>query len=81
MIDDVVLNKMQIIERCLRRVQEEYGGTPDSLRNFTKQDSIILNIQRACEAAMDLAMHVVAEHRLGLPQSSRSSKSVPIASP
>jgi len=73
MIDDVVLNKMQIIERCLRRVQEEYGGTPDSLRNFTKQDSIILNIQRACEAAMDLAMHVVAEHRLGLPQSSRDA--------
>jgi uncharacterized protein YutE (UPF0331/DUF86 family) len=41
------------------------------LKNFTKQDSIILNIQRACEASIDLAMHVVAERRLGLPQTSR----------
>ena len=73
MPNDVVLNKAQIIERCLRRVQEEYGGDPENLKNFTKQDSVILNIQRACEAVMDLAMHIVAERRLGLPQNSRDA--------
>jgi uncharacterized protein YutE (UPF0331/DUF86 family) len=46
------------------------------LNNYTKQDSIILNIQRACEAAIDLAMHVVAERRLGLPQNSRDAFSL-----
>ena len=70
---DVIYNKAQIIERCLRRVHEEYEGNPDNLANFTKQDSIILNIQRACEAAIDLAMHLVAELRLGLPQNSRDA--------
>jgi len=70
---DVVLNKVQVIERCLRRVDEEYGASPDSLRNFTKQDSIVLNIQRACAAAIDMSMHVVAERGLGLPQSSREA--------
>jgi uncharacterized protein YutE (UPF0331/DUF86 family) len=70
---DVILNKAQIIERCLRRVTEEYADSPVNLQNITKQDSIILNLQRACEAAMDMAMHMVAERRLGLPQSSREA--------
>ncbi len=73
MTTDVVYNKAQIIERCLRRIEEEYAGNPENLTNYTKQDSIILNIQRACEAAIDLAMHLVAEKKLGLPQNSRDA--------
>ena len=73
MVIDVVYNKAQIIERCLQRIYEEYEGNPDNLNNFTKQDSIILNIQRACEASIDLAMHIVAELKLGLPQNSRDA--------
>ena len=38
----------------------------------TKQDSTILNIQRACEASIDLAMHFDKERKLGLPKTSRS---------
>jgi uncharacterized protein YutE (UPF0331/DUF86 family) len=37
------------------------------LENYTKQDSIILNIQRACKAVIDLGMHVIAEKGLGIP--------------
>lgn len=73
---DLIMNKAQIIERCLRRVNEEYDDSPVNLQNITKQDSIILNLQRACEAAMDMAMHMVAERRLGLPQSSREAFSL-----
>ncbi|UOF91097.1 DUF86 domain-containing protein [Fodinisporobacter ferrooxydans] len=72
-MNDVVLNKSQIIERCIRRIQEEYEGTFDNLLNYTKQDSIILNIQRACEAAIDLAMYVVALKKIGVPQHSRDA--------
>jgi uncharacterized protein YutE (UPF0331/DUF86 family) len=70
---NVILNKIAIIERCICRIQEEYAGNPDHLHHYTKQDSIILNLQRACEASIDLAMHVVAKKRLGLPQSSRDA--------
>ena len=72
MASDVLLNKVAIIERCLARVDEEYLGHEDELEtNYTRQDSIILNIQRACEATIDAAMHLVKIKRLGIPQESR----------
>jgi len=39
--------------------------------SFTRQDSIILNLQRACEASIDAAMHLVRVRRMGIPQESR----------
>ncbi len=72
MPDDVVLNKAAIIERCVARVREVHVGDARNLTdNLTRQDSIILNLQRACEAAIDLAMHLVRERGLGIPQESR----------
>ena len=72
MVDDVIVNKVATIERCLARVGEEYGGDERNLRdNLTRQDSIILNLQRACEASIDLAMALVKAYRLGPPQESR----------
>lgn len=70
---DVVRNKIEIIERCLARVKEVYASTPSNLNDFTKQDSIVLNLQRAVEATIDIAMFVVSAEKLGLPQSSRDS--------
>ena len=53
-MDDVVLNKVATIERCLHRVQQEYAGQAERLEHdITRQDSIILNIQRACEAPFE----------------------------
>jgi uncharacterized protein YutE (UPF0331/DUF86 family) len=68
--DDVLLNKAGIIERCLRRIAEEYSGDAGRLANLTHQDAIVLNLERACQAAIDLAMHLVAREHLGIPQSS-----------
>jgi len=74
MADDVVINKVAIVERCLKRIGEEYEGRESELiSNLTRQDSIILNLLRACEAAIDLAMHLVRIRRLGLPQESREA--------
>ena len=70
-MNDVILNKTTTIERCVNRIHEVYEGNPDNLKDFTKQDSIILNIQRACEASIDLAMHIVSERKLGVPKASR----------
>jgi len=70
---DIILNKIEIVERCVNRINEVYNNEPENLNDYTKQDSIILNIQRACEASIDLAMHVVSEKRLGIPQNSRDS--------
>lgn len=63
--DDILLNKASIIERCIRRVGEESLACPD-FDNFTHVDALTLNIERACQAAIDMAMHVVAVRRMGV---------------
>ncbi len=48
MADDVILNKAASIERCLHRIEEEYASNDQNLvENQTKQDAIVLNLQRA----------------------------------
>jgi len=76
MTDDVARNKALSIERCLKRVREEFRSDPHRLEDQTVEDAIVLNLQRACEAAIDLAMHVVASERLGVPQESRDAFSL-----
>lgn len=74
MADDVLLNKAATIERCLKRIGEEYQNNPENLKkNFTKQDAILLNLERACEAAIDIAMRLIKKYRLGIPQESREA--------
>ena len=68
-LDDVLLNKAAIIERCVRRMREELAANP-ALDRFTHVDALTLNVERACQAAIDMAMHLVSRHRLGVPQSS-----------
>lgn len=70
-MNDVILNKVTTIERCIKRIHEVYEGNPEHLHDFTKQDSIILNIQRACEASIDIAMYLVSQKKLGVPKASR----------
>lgn len=74
MPDDVVLNKVASLERCVTRIREVYAGLDSNLyHNVTTQESILLNLQRACEVSIDLAMHMVRKRRLGVPQDSRDA--------
>ena len=68
-IDDILLNKASIIEKCIRRIKEEYGFSPE-LDNFSHLDALTLNIERACQASIDMAMHIVAVKHFGIPQTS-----------
>lgn len=72
MVDDVLINKASSIERFVARAREEYDKDPDSFAtDFTRQDAAILNIQRACEAALDMGQHLIRRERLGVPQGAR----------
>ena len=72
MADDVLLNKAATIERCVARARQEYAANPSGFgTDFTRQDAAILNIQRACEAALDMGQHLIRREQLGLPQSAR----------
>ncbi len=72
-MDDVLLDKASTILRCIRRINEVYAEADDFKTDFTRQDSVILNIQRACEASIDMANIIIKKHKLGVPQSSRDS--------
>jgi uncharacterized protein YutE (UPF0331/DUF86 family) len=67
--DDVIRGKASIIERTLRRMKEVYAADP-GLKSFTHIDAMTLNIERACQAAIDAAMHLTAREHLGLPRNS-----------
>lgn len=73
-MNDIVLNKLQSIQRCARRAREEFAADPKGFdTNFTRQDAAILNVLRACEQTIDLANHVIKSEKLGIPTSSSES--------
>lgn len=72
MTDEVLGHKTALIERSVRRAREEYAAAGEHFdTDYTRQDAAVLNIQRACEAALDMGQHLVWREKLGLPQSSR----------
>lgn len=73
-MNDIVINKIQNIQRCVRRAREEYQADRDGFAaNYTRQDAALLNIVRACETAIDLANYVIRSNKLGIPVSSADS--------
>lgn len=69
----VIINKYEIIERYLNRINEEYDNNPESLEDYRRTDCIVLNLQRACEATIDLAMYVISTRKLGIPQTKKEA--------
>lgn len=73
-MNDVMINKIQSIQRCIKRAKEEYRLAGSDFRvDYSRQDAAILNITRACEQAIDLANLVIKERKLGIPNESRES--------
>ena len=69
----VILNKYESIERCIKRINEEYQGDVNNLNNYSKSDAIVLNLQRACESVIDIAMYIISTKKLGIPQTKKEA--------
>lgn len=69
----VLINKYESIERCIRRINEEYDNNSENLADYRKMDAIVLNLQRACEMATDVAMYIVSTRKLGIPQTKKEA--------
>ena len=59
----VIINKYETIEKCINRINEEYENNAENLEDYRKMDMIVLNLQRACEAVLDLAMYTVTTRK------------------
>ncbi len=76
-MNDVVINKIQDIQRFVRRAREVYQADPEGFATSNlRQDAALLSVLRACEAAIDLANHVVRVRKLGIPVFSADSFSL-----
>jgi uncharacterized protein YutE (UPF0331/DUF86 family) len=71
-VDDIILNKVQTIEKCIARINETYIGFKNEIKtNYDKQDVIVLNLQRACEAIIDMGARIIRKKKLGLYQTNK----------
>ena len=67
MPDDVVIQKLASIDRCLRSVRTYVAGDLGRLAEPIVLDAVVLNLQRACELAIDAACREVSRRGLGVP--------------
>ena len=67
MHDDVTIQKLASIDRCLRAIREYVAGDLDRLGAAIVLDAVVLNLQRACEQAIDAACREVSRRGLGVP--------------
>jgi uncharacterized protein YutE (UPF0331/DUF86 family) len=73
-MNDVVIQKIDSIHRCIKRAREEYAAAGDHFANdYTRQDAAVLNLMRACEQSIDLANYLVKKEKLGVPSDSADS--------
>jgi len=71
-VSDVLLNKKATIERFVAQVRIWHRSAADG-DDQMRQDAIAMNLQRACESAIDMANHLIRIRKLGLPQDSRDA--------
>ncbi len=76
MPDDVVMQKLTSIDRCLRAIRDYVAGDLERLREPIVLDAVVLNVQRACEQAIDAACREVSRRGLGVPADSADAFSM-----
>lgn len=69
MTSDVALAKLGTIDRCVTRIRRITGGKPDAVDDLDIEEIVVLNLQRAIQAAIDLTAHLISGRGWGLPQS------------
>ena len=73
---DILIEKITHIQRCLKRIKEATALNPSSLDDYDPQDIFILNLQRAVQAAIDMAVHIVHEQGWGVAKALKENFSI-----
>ncbi len=66
--EDLIAEKIGNIQRCLKRIEEKTNFKPETLDNFDIQDIFVLNLQRAIQATIDIAVHYISSEGWGVPR-------------
>ena len=71
--DAVLIGKAAALERCVARAREELAASANFSADLTRQDAAILNVERACETAIDIAFRLARTKGLGQPTANRDA--------
>lgn len=70
---DVVLAKTSTIRKAVATIRDLRTLVPQPEKEWMRQDLAVLNLQRAAEACIDLANHLIAENGWELPRDARNA--------
>jgi uncharacterized protein YutE (UPF0331/DUF86 family) len=68
---DVVLAKVSTIRKCVGTIREVRAGAHGALAPWLVQDVTVLNLERAAQACIDMANHLISVNGWELPRSAR----------
>lgn len=68
-MDQIVLaEKLEALRKCVRRLEDRRVSSPEALReDVDRQDILTLNLTRAVQLCVDMAMHVLAASEEPIP--------------
>ncbi len=72
----IVIEKFQNIDRCLERIGSKVQGDLTRLDDVDVQDIVVLNLQRATQAVIDVAAVLIKDRGLQIPNTLREYFSV-----
>ena len=65
---DVVTAKLESLRRCVERVRTRTPASAEELgTSYDAQDIVCLNLERAVQACVDIAAHVVSDSECAVP--------------
>lgn len=73
---DVILSKISIIKNCIKTIEKVTELNPEKLDDIVVQDVFVLNLQRAIQAAIDIANVFISTYGWKLPATYKESFAV-----
>lgn len=68
---DIILAKVSTVRKCLATIRRLKAPDAPQLEAWIVQDLVVLNLQRAAQACLDLANHLITANSWELPRSAR----------
>ena len=66
---DVVLNKLESLRRCIKRIEDKTPSTSERLvDDFDLQDIIVLNLERSVQLCVDIGLHIISDLEMPAPE-------------
>ncbi len=68
MSDEVILNKIESLRRCVTRIETKTpADVTELIEDIDLQDIIVLNLERAVQLCVDIGLQIIGKRNLPVP--------------